>query len=100
MTSLGCWEETCSSSRLPDTHPRLLSPKKTKTRDLRLDDNPALMAALRAGREVVPLFIWAPDEEGVFTPGLCSRWWLHKSLRALSAKLAALVMKGRFLVKI
>jgi len=91
MTSLGCWEETCSSSRLPDTHPRLLSPKKKKkTRDLRLDDNPALMAALRAGREVVPLFIWAPDEEGVFTPGLCSRWWLHKSLRALSAKLAAL----------
>ena len=59
-------------------------------RDLRLDDNPALMAALRAGREVVPFFIWAPNEEGVFTPGLSSRWWLRHSLEALSRKLEGL----------
>jgi deoxyribodipyrimidine photolyase len=56
-------------------------------RDLRLDDNPALMAACRAGREVVPLFIWAPEEEGVFTPGLSSRWWLKSSLKSLSEKI-------------
>ncbi|QDZ25668.1 cryptochrome/DNA photolyase [Chloropicon primus] len=59
-------------------------------RDLRLEDNPALMAALRAGREVIPLFIWAPEEEGVFTPGLSSRWWLTQSLESLSRKLEAL----------
>ena len=59
-------------------------------RDLRLDDNPALMAACRAGREVVPFFIWAPEEEGVFTPGLSSRWWLLQSLKSLSHKLECL----------
>mmetsp|Transcript_6766 Transcript_6766/g.16505 ORF Transcript_6766/g.16505 Transcript_6766/m.16505 type:complete len:606 (+) Transcript_6766:156-1973(+) len=59
-------------------------------RDLRLDDNPALMAACRAGREVVPIFIWAPEEEGVFTPGLSNRWWLEHSLKALAQKIERL----------
>jgi len=82
-------------------------------RDLRLDDNPALVAALKTGGKVVRssqerrqllsrgprspsasphpapptlqvlVFIWAPGEDGEFAPGHCSRWWLHKSLRAL-----------------
>ena len=59
-------------------------------RDLRLDDNPALIAACRAGVEVIPLFVWASEEEGIFSPGRSSRWWLEGSLEALSAQLSAL----------
>ncbi|WIA22738.1 hypothetical protein OEZ86_009697 [Tetradesmus obliquus] len=59
-------------------------------KDLRLDDNPALLAALQAAKSVVPVFIWSPEEEGQFQPGRCSRWWLKQSLAFLSAQLAAL----------
>jgi deoxyribodipyrimidine photo-lyase len=52
--------------------------------DLRLDDNPALAAAAARGA-VVPVFIWAPDEEAPWEPGAASRWWLHHSLERLSA---------------
>lgn len=38
----------------------------------------------------VPLFIYAPEEEGQFQPGRCSRWWLMQSLAALSADLERL----------
>ena len=41
--------------------------------DLRLDDNPALAAAAARGR-VVPVFIWAPEEEAPWEPGAASRW--------------------------
>ena len=37
-------------------------------RDLRLDDNPAVAAAAARG-PVVPLFIWAPEEEDPWEPG-------------------------------
>ena len=56
-------------------------------RDLRLDDNPALLAAAARGA-VVPLFIWAPEEEHPWEPGAASRWWLHHSLEQFSAALA------------
>ena len=55
--------------------------------DLRLDDHPALAAAATRG-SVVPVFIWAPDEEAPWEPGAASRWWLHHSLEKLSAALA------------
>ncbi|HEY3766318.1 MAG TPA: deoxyribodipyrimidine photo-lyase [Gaiellales bacterium] len=54
--------------------------------DLRLADNPALAAAASRG-PVVPVFIWAPEEEGEWPPGSASRWWLDGSLRALDASL-------------
>ncbi len=57
--------------------------------DLRLTDNPALVAALRRGGPVIPVFIWAPDEEGLWATGGASRWWLHQSLRALQTELRA-----------
>ena len=38
----------------------------------------------------VPVFVFAPEEEGQFQPGRCSRWWLHNSLQALEKDLAAL----------
>lgn len=54
--------------------------------DLRLRDNPALDAAVKRG-SVVPVYLWAPEEEGEWPPGAASRWWLHRSLQALDADL-------------
>ena len=56
-------------------------------RDLRLDDNPALQAALRAGHVPVPVYIHAPEEEAPWAPGAASHAWLHRSLLALDADL-------------
>ncbi len=56
-------------------------------RDLRLTDNPALIAALETYERVVPVYIHAPDEELPWAPGAASRWWLHHSLSALDADL-------------
>ena len=53
--------------------------------DLRLDDNPALAAAAARGGPLIPVFIWAPEEEGDWPQGAASRWWLHRSLRSLDA---------------
>jgi deoxyribodipyrimidine photo-lyase len=55
--------------------------------DLRLADHPALTAAVRRGGPVIPVFIWAPAEDGDWPPGGASRWWLHQSLSALAAAL-------------
>jgi len=55
-------------------------------RDLRVEDNPALTAGVRAGA-VVPVFIWAPEEEGQYYPGRVSRWWLKQSLAHLDSSL-------------
>jgi deoxyribodipyrimidine photo-lyase len=55
--------------------------------DLRLTDNQALLAALRQGGAVIPVFIWSPEEEGQWQPGAASRWWLHQSLTQLDASL-------------
>jgi deoxyribodipyrimidine photo-lyase len=57
--------------------------------DLRIDDNPALASAAKRGA-VVPVFIWAPDEEARWEPGAASRWWLHQSLEKLAASLEKL----------
>ncbi len=57
-------------------------------RDLRLADNPALDAALRAHERIVAVHVHAPDEEAPWAPGAASRWWLHHSLVALEAGLA------------
>ena len=56
-------------------------------RDLRLADNPALHLALREAECLVPVYIWAPDEEGAWAPGGASRWWLHRSLADLAGEL-------------
>ena len=55
--------------------------------DLRLADHLPLAAALARGGPVVPVFVWAPDEEAPWAPGAASRWWLHHSLEALDAAL-------------
>jgi deoxyribodipyrimidine photo-lyase len=55
--------------------------------DLRMSDNPALAAAIDRGSPVIPVFIWAPEEEGSWRPGAASQWWLGQSLSALKAEL-------------
>lgn len=55
--------------------------------DLRVVDNPALSAAVKRGGPIIPVFIWAPEEEKPWEPGGASRWWLHESLGSLSREL-------------
>jgi deoxyribodipyrimidine photo-lyase len=57
--------------------------------DLRLADNPALMAAVARGAPVVCVYV-LPDEKvssGVRSMGAAIRWWLAGSLRALRSDL-------------
>ncbi|KAK1379811.1 Cryptochrome-2 [Heracleum sosnowskyi] len=61
-------------------------------RDLRIDDNPALVAGARDG-SVLPVFIWCPQEEGQFYPGRVSRWWLKQSLVHLQQSMESLGAK-------
>jgi deoxyribodipyrimidine photo-lyase len=56
-------------------------------RDLRLQDNAALRAAVRRGGPVIPVFIHDPAGEGRWASGAASRWWLHHSLAALDESL-------------
>jgi len=57
-------------------------------RDLRLVDNTALDAARATGLKIIPVYIWAPEEEAPWAPGAASRWWLHHSLMDLARQLA------------
>lgn len=54
--------------------------------DLRLDDHPALQAALSTGSPLILLYIL--EENNSRPLGGASRWWLHESLSALEAQLA------------
>lgn len=58
--------------------------------DLRLDDNSALAAAIEAGADVIPVFIWSPDEDAGWSPGAASKWWLHHALESLRERLRGL----------
>jgi deoxyribodipyrimidine photo-lyase len=58
--------------------------------DLRLQDNPALHAALARGGAVVPVYILDDAGEGAWAMGGASRWWLHHSLASLDASLREL----------
>ncbi|XP_026031873.1 uncharacterized protein LOC113026866 [Astatotilapia calliptera] len=60
-------------------------------RDLRLCDNPALVASLEVGAPVIPVFIWSPkEEEGtgitVAMGGAC-KYWLHQALLCFCSSL-------------
>ena len=62
-------------------------------RDLRVRDNPALVAAMRAG-PVIAVYILEDDRAAPpprsALPGSAARWWLHHSLTALERELAKL----------
>jgi len=59
--------------------------------DLRLADNPAFHHAAflsaKEKRPLIPLFIWAPESEGLWQPGGASKWWLHHALNDLAKQL-------------
>lgn len=55
--------------------------------DLRLQDNPALHAALARGGSIIPVFILDDAGDGRWLAGGASRWWLHHSLASLDAAL-------------
>jgi len=55
--------------------------------DLRLTDNPALDAAVRQERPILPVYILDDENAGEWRMGAASRWWLHQSLEALNTAL-------------
>ncbi len=57
--------------------------------DLRLADNPALTAALASKRPLILLYILDDETPGQWRMGGASRWWLHRSLVALSRDVAS-----------
>lgn len=61
--------------------------------DLRIDDHPALRAAIERGEPVIPIFIWTPEDEGNWPLGAASRWWLHQSLLQLTEQLEGIRSK-------
>lgn len=64
--------------------------------DLRLEDNPALSAAIERGA-VVPVFIDLSEEDPNWSLGGAARWWLHHALADLDAQLRAL--GGRLILR-
>ncbi|MBW6523485.1 DNA photolyase family protein [Sphingomonas sp. RHCKR47] len=56
--------------------------------DLRLHDQPALLAAIADG-DVIPLYILDDGTPGDWRIGAAQRWWLHGSLAALDESLRA-----------
>ena len=66
-------------------------------KDLRLKDNPCLAAALKAKKQIIPVFIWNRDEGGQWSPGAASRWWLHHSLKSLKEDIEHL--GGKFILQ-
>lgn len=55
--------------------------------DLRLADNPALVAASQYGGPILPLYIWESAPLAEWAMGAASRWWLHQSLSSLDKAL-------------
>lgn len=70
------------------------------TNVLRIEDHPALSAAVDAGAPVIPLFVLDEESPSARPLGAASKWWLMNSLGKLDARLrelgSRLVMaKGR-----
>ncbi|MCV3768560.1 cryptochrome/photolyase family protein [Rhizobium sp. TRM95796] len=85
-----------------------MTQKKTETgasivwfrRDLRINDNLALAAALDAGGDVVCVYIREPQDAFAGAHGAAQAWWLNESLEKLHAALRArgnrlVLMTGR-----
>lgn len=56
--------------------------------DLRLSDNPALLAAIQSGEPVLPVYIFDDDPAASWQLGGAGRWWLHHSLAKLRDAIA------------
>jgi len=55
--------------------------------DLRLRDNPALMAAIETGQPILPIYVLDDENSEEWAMGAASRWWLHHSLMSLNKSL-------------
>lgn len=55
--------------------------------DLRLGDNPALAEAAASARPLILVYILDDEAPGRWRIGAAQRWWLERSLRALSREL-------------
>jgi deoxyribodipyrimidine photo-lyase len=58
--------------------------------DLRIADNPALVAAVDRGSPLVVLYLLDEESPGIRPLGGASRWWLHHSLKAVATAVSAL----------
>ncbi|KAK4536209.1 hypothetical protein CDCA_CDCA07G2234 [Cyanidium caldarium] len=67
--------------------------------DLRVEDMPALLAAVQRGGPVVPVLVWAPEEDGVWAVGWAVRWWLRHSLHVLDTELRRLGCRTGLVVR-
>ena len=62
-------------------------------RDLRLEDQPALNAAITRGGPIIPIYVTDASDQSDWSPGAASRWWLHHSLSRLNHQLISLGSK-------
>lgn len=58
--------------------------------DLRIEDNQALFSASKQGKPVYAIYVWAPDDDGMWAMGGASRCWLHFSLQVMAEELVKL----------
>jgi deoxyribodipyrimidine photo-lyase len=58
--------------------------------DLRLDDNPALLAAVERGGPVTAVYVLDEESPGIRPYGGAAKWWLHGSLASLGRGLTQL----------
>lgn len=58
--------------------------------DLRVNDNPGLFEAAKAGK-VLPVYIFDQEQADGFQLGAASRWWLHYSLASLNQSLEGIL---------
>lgn len=63
--------------------------------DLRLRDNPAMIAAREFSERILPVYIL--DERDPYSPGAAQRWWLHHSLASLAESIQS--RGGRLILK-
>jgi deoxyribodipyrimidine photo-lyase len=66
-------------------------------RDLRVQDNPALAAAVASGLPVEAVFVYPSDADAPLAEGSAARWYLHASLQALQQRLARIGITFRLL---
>lgn len=67
-------------------------------RDLRLIDNPALDYALSNFDKTLVVYIYSEKEDGQWSIGAASKWWLHHSLQQLADDFSEL--KSKLIIKV
>ena len=66
-------------------------------RDLRVEDNPALSAALSSGLQIEAVFVYPSNPDAPLAEGAAACWYLHFSLQALQTRLARIGIPLRLL---